>query len=264
MTLYVDVLFAINFSMDFLSLYLTGRLLRKKIYKIRIIIAALIGGLYGILEFFLTLSPLISSFISVLISLLMCLFAFKSSKIIGFISSIIVFWGVSASLGGIMSLIFNFMNKLFYQYINQYSYDEVYSGARFFIIASLSVLIAMLVNKIILNKKEVKEVEVEIIFRGRNYKIKGFCDSGNLVKEPISGRSVILVSCLSELGKVIENEKEISKRYVPYSVVNGEGILKGIIPEKIIINNNEVNAIVAPINNTNFGGLDAIIPMSLL
>ena len=68
MTLYADVLFAINFSMDFLSLYLTSVILHKKIYKSRIIISALLGGLYGVVEMLISIDKVISVLISVFVS----------------------------------------------------------------------------------------------------------------------------------------------------------------------------------------------------
>ena len=207
---------------------------------------------------------LFGAIFNILVSVLMCIIAYKKSSIGRLITSIILFWGVSASLGGIMSLVYSFVNKLFYEYIKDYSYTEIYSGARFFIVASLSVLIAVIVNGVYSTKKEIRETEVLIEFKGEVFKLNGLCDSGNLLKEPISGKNVILISKNTKLGQIIEKEQEIKKRYVPYNVVNGEGVLKGIIPNKIIINKNEVNAIVAPIENKNFCGLDAIVPISLL
>ncbi|MBR2025089.1 MAG: sigma-E processing peptidase SpoIIGA, partial [Clostridia bacterium] len=68
-----------------------------------------------------------------------------------------------------------------------------------------------------------------IEFKGEVFKLNGLCDSGNLLKEPISGKNVILISKNTKLGQIIEKEQEIKKRYVPYNVVNGEGVLKGII-----------------------------------
>ena len=264
MTLYIDVLFAINFSMDFLSLYLTSVILHKKIYKTRIIISAVLGSIYGIIEFIFPLKATISILFSIMVSILMCVLTFKKCSIGKYFTSFILFWGVSASLGGLMSVVYSFINKIFYEYIKDYSYTEIYSGARFFIIASISVFVATMVNRIYTNKKEIKETEIEISFKNTIYKMKGMCDSGNLLKEPISGRSVILISKNSQLGKIIDNENEIKKRYIPYSVVDGEGILKGILPNSIVINGNEVNAIVAPIDNKNIDGLEAIIPSSLL
>lgn len=264
MTLYIDVLFAINFSMDFLSLYLTSVILHKRLYKSRILISSLIGALYGVIEIIININVVLGAIINLAISIIMCVITFKKSSFGRLLVSLILFWGASASLGGIMTLLYNFINKIFYEFIEEYSYTEIYSGARFFIIASLSLLIALIISRIYSSKKDVKEVEACVIYKKEIYKSKGICDSGNLLKEPISGKCVILVSKNSLLGTAIENEQEIKKKYIPYSVVNGEGILKGIVPDKIIINNNEVTAIVATIDNSNFREYDMIVPSSLI
>ena len=46
--IYGDVLFVINFCMDFLSLYISGKLMHMKMSRLRLIIAATIGGIYGV------------------------------------------------------------------------------------------------------------------------------------------------------------------------------------------------------------------------
>ena len=44
--IYGDVLFVINFCMDFLSLYISGKLMHMKMSRLRLIIAATAGGIY--------------------------------------------------------------------------------------------------------------------------------------------------------------------------------------------------------------------------
>ena len=80
MTVYIDVLFAINFSMDFLALFLTNLILFKKIHKVRILIASLIGGLYGTLEFFVDLNFMWTIVTNIAVTFLMCTIAFEKSK----------------------------------------------------------------------------------------------------------------------------------------------------------------------------------------
>ena len=46
--IYADVLFIINFSMDFLSLYIVGRLMHFKMEARRVIFGASVGALYGV------------------------------------------------------------------------------------------------------------------------------------------------------------------------------------------------------------------------
>ena len=264
MTLYVDVLFAINFSMDFLALFLTQMLMNKKIHRLEIIIASIIGAAYGVVELLVNMNVLLNSFINVLVSFLICFIAFKVNKIGKFTAMLIVFWATSATLGGLMSLLYSFLNKIFLEYIKNYSYSTALNGARFFIIVILSVIFALIFSKIEQSKMNVKEVDVSILYKNQIFKMKGLCDSGNLLTEPFSGKSVILVSNKSPLSKAINQEDELKKRLIPYKTVEKSGLLNGIIPPKILINEIEVSAVVAPSENDDFSGYDALVPISLI
>ncbi len=46
-TVYIDVLFLINFTVDYLALYLTGKTLRLPLHRWRLIVVSLVGALYG-------------------------------------------------------------------------------------------------------------------------------------------------------------------------------------------------------------------------
>ena len=264
MTLYVDVLFAINFSMDFFSLFITQKILHRKIYKGRMLISAIIGGLYGVFEVLAPTRIIIGSILSVMISFIMCFLTFKEKKLGRFTAMLLLFWGVSASLGGIMSLLYNYLNNILFEYIKEYSYSTIYDGARFFIIASITMIFSMVISQIFNSKNATKEANLEICINYNTFHLKGLCDSGNLLSEPITGKSVILVSKNSKIGSVISNEPEFQKRYIPYQGIEKRGIIKGIVPQKVMVNNNEMSAIVAPIDNINFNGYDALVPISLL
>lgn len=264
MTLYADVLFAINFSMDFLSLFITEMILHKKLHKKRILFSAVIGGLYGVYEILVPTKMILGVIINVSVSFLMCFIAFKEKKIGKFTGMYILFWGVSASLGGIMSLLYSFLNNILFEYIKDYSYSTVYNGARFFIVASLTMIVSIAFSRIYSSKKSIKEVNLSIEINDNSFLLTGLCDSGNMIQEPITGRLVILVSSSSKVGKIIDEEPEIKKRFIPYHGVEKDGILKGVSPKRILINDNEVSAIIAPIENKNFSGYDALVPQALI
>lgn len=264
MTLYVDVLFAINFSMDFLSLFITEMILHKKIHKKRILVSATIGGLYSVLELLVPTKIILGATINVCISFIMCYVAFKENRLGKLTGMIVLFWGVSASLGGIMSLLYSFLNNLLYEYIRNYSYSQAYNGARFFIIASLTMIVAIVFSRLYKSQKNIREVTITVLIKNTSFNLKGICDSGNLLTEPITGKSVILVSNASEVGQLIDKEKELKKRYIPYHGIEKNGILKGIVPEKILVNNSEISAIIATIENKSFAGYDALVPISLV
>ena len=105
---------------------------------------------------------------------------------------------------------------------------------------------------------------MKVMMKNKSYHLKGLCDSGNVLFEPITGKSVILVSSVSDIGKMIELESDIKKRYIPFCSVDKKGMLRGIVPDKLLINNSEISAIIAPAENKSFNGFDALVPLSLV
>ena len=49
-TIYADILFAVNFSMDFFALYVTNFMLKLRFSLKRCIISAILGALYGVVS----------------------------------------------------------------------------------------------------------------------------------------------------------------------------------------------------------------------
>ena len=267
MVLYADVLFAINFSMDFLALFITLRVLHKRIYKARILISSLIGATYGVLEMIINFNGIIFELLlSVSVAIIMCLITMNEYKFKRLVSEMLVFLAISALLGGIMSLTFNILNKILIKYAieeNLTSSSE-YNKARFFIIALISVLISMLFTKALKEKSTQKSVLINIVIDGENFTASGLCDSGNMLTEPISGKSVVLVSSNSTTGRKIDSFPDYKKRYIPFTTVGSGGILKGIVPNKGIINDTEKDFIIAPVDRSDFSGYDALVPTRLL
>ena len=264
MKIYADMLFAINFSMDFISLFVTATVLKRKIHKKRTLIASVIGGLYGVLEIICSFKPIISAFLAITVSVLMCFVAYYEKNPKRFAGICILYWGVGACLGGFMSLFYSLLNRILADYIKNYSYSEVYTGARFFIISALAILVSMVLGRLFNKEKNIKSTRIDVVLNKKSFNLTALCDSGNLLTEPISGKAVVLVSSETMLGKEIASSPDIRKRYIPYYGVENEGMLKGVVPEKILINGSEKTAVVASIENKNFAGYEACAPMSLV
>lgn len=264
MVLYADVLFVINFSMDFISLFLTAMVMHRKIQKGRILISSCLGGVYGIFDIIVDLNPIIQILISITVSFLICIICFKEKKISSFLIMLAMFWGVSALLGGFMSLLYSAFNKIFYEYIKDYSYSEVYNGARFVIIASIAIIASSVFSKMLIKRTSIKTTELIVETDSGHYVLSGLVDSGNLLTEPLTGKCVILVSDNGKLGEEILSYPEYKMRYIPYNGVEKEGIIKGIVPKKVIINKSEKSAVIASVRKDNFAGYDALVPSALV
>ena len=77
--LYADILFAINFSMDFLTLFLCKIILHRKLYKGRIIVASLLGALFAVVEVVYIANGWISIALSIIVSTTMCVICYKEA-----------------------------------------------------------------------------------------------------------------------------------------------------------------------------------------
>lgn len=264
MTVYADVLFAVNFSMDFISLFICSLIMKRKNSKKRILISSAIGGAYGVFEVLVTMKPVLSAFVSVLVSFVMCFITYYEKNVKRFTAMYVMYWAVSATLGGVMSVLYGFFNKLLYENIKNHSFEKVYTGARFFVIASLAAIAAMLFGKIYSSKKDIKQAHVEVKIGNEIFNFDGLCDSGNMLTEPISGKSVILVSKTSDVGKAVAHIPIKYVRYIPYSAVGGDGVISGARPSSVKVDGSMVDAIIAPIDKRNFAGYEALVPASLL
>jgi len=262
--IYADILFAINFSMDFLSLFICSLLTHSSFKRIRMIISSSIGGAYGVIGVIFENNILISFLCSLVIATIMVMVCFEVKKVkkIAVLTAILYF--VSTMLGGIMSFLYSFMNKLLANYMRDNTYEKAYSSARICVIIGLTAIISIIFSRIITSKKDEKNVKITITIKDKEFTLMGFCDSGNLLTEPFSGKRVILVGGNSEIGRLIKNVEITKRKYIPYKDINGEGMLYGIKPNTVIINSSPKDAIVAVSNNDDFNGYDALVPSVLL
>ena len=79
--IYGDVLFIINFSMDFLSLYIVGRLLHFEMKAWRVMAGASVGAFYGVVSLLIDTYVILETAITVGVLILMCLVAFHARRL---------------------------------------------------------------------------------------------------------------------------------------------------------------------------------------
>ena len=73
---YADMLFLVNFSMDYITLYLTCRLTSAPPMRWRAVLSAAIGGLYGTLSVVWNTGGISGALMTVAVSALLVLIAF--------------------------------------------------------------------------------------------------------------------------------------------------------------------------------------------
>lgn len=288
-TVYADILFLINFSMDYLCFYITSRLLHRRLPKLRTFFTSVAGGLYSVLM-------LISNFVSPLrlvcdlaFGFVMCAVVFTDRKL-RFSKTVLhslAYVGVSVLLGGIMTAIFNMLNTIgFAKGLENGGGD----GMPVWIFAALSAISgwATLVGGRFLRKRQSeKSADIEIEYCGKSVKLKALCDSGNLVRDPISGKYIVVTDlfCVSDalpselVNAVRKNDisaieslpREHAKkiRFVPSRTATGSGMLYAIRPDRLTVTvcgvSQSVDALFAPVTlGASAGGFQALLPPELL
>ncbi len=280
-TIYADIYFLVNFSMDFLTLFITCKLLHLRLRLARVCFSAAVGALYAVLTLaFHGQSSPITLLLTVLLPALMSYIAFGFSGFRSFIRAALTFWISSFLLGGAMTALYYFAGRLMKKMhisING-TVHTFYSDIPLwlFIFAALFCMLFTFVwNRIADKRSRARSAELEIFINNNHIKVLALCDSGNMLTEPLSGRSVVFIS--TELAESLCEtwslcrELELPKglfpqraRIIPYKSINGQGLMLGYIPDRALVNNRECDICLCLSKGKNYAGYKAIVSTDLL
>ncbi|MBR5662401.1 MAG: sigma-E processing peptidase SpoIIGA [Bacilli bacterium] len=252
MKIYVDILFFINLTYDFLILNAVNIVLRRNINVYRILFGSLIGSISTFSIFIPVLNNIV---ITILLSIVMLLITFKYKDIIYLKNNIIYFYMISVIFGGFLYLL-NIKFNNFYNIEDIYNRKIIINFVGIIIISPIIYFLYIYTyknNKV--NHNNYYDLKYSIDNKITN--INAFYDTGNLLKDPYKGRPIILIN-KKILTCDIKNKSPI---YVPCNMINNNVLLKCYKPNLLIINNHIINNCLLGLweNNTFYDGIDAII-----
>lgn len=241
MIIYLDIIFVENLFMNYIILYGTGFLQKINMKNFKLIISSAIGAIYAIIEY-LRIIPIYSNFLmKALLSIIMIYISYNPQSVSKMCKELLMFYLVSFATGGCaLALMYLISPKSVILrngvFVGIYPFKIILTaGAVGFIIIQY----AFKINKKTLKKKELI-CNLEIFINKKSIKMKAFIDSGNILKEPISGMPVIVAE-----KAIIEKYLEIKMnggdetqkiRLIPYnSIGNQNGVMLGIKADKVII-----------------------------
>ena len=236
MTIYVDLVFLINFIMDFYILSGVKFLLKLDTKLIRIILGSLIGSL-SLFFLFFSLSSFFLNLLKILVSVLMVLVTFGKYK---FFNRLFYIYIVSIFLGGSIYLI---NDSLGYEVNGLIFINNGYSINLIILLIISPLIIFLYVYEFYKLKKKINiTYNVLIKFKNKEIKLEGFLDTGNKLIDPYFNKPIILI-----------NKKYIDLRgkkiiYVPFSSLNNNGLLKCISCEYILIDNKKYDKVLIGIS----------------
>lgn len=281
---YADILFLVNLSMDYLCFFLTTKILHRKPRPLRMAIASALGALYAVAAVFLPVGQVAAFFADLSACAVMCaiVYAGHGECMRNYLVSTGVYFGISALLGGLMTALCSLLNRLGLP-LDVIGGDGL-SAWLFALLAIVSAAVAGTVGRFFRKSAGERGGRVEITCRGRSVTLRGVTDSGNYLRDPIGGKCVVVTSLAAVssllppgLPSAIRSGDFSSERFrgacgdlrirlIPMTTAAGEGMLLGILPEKITVTDangtREVDALFAP-TDVRLGGYEALLPPEL-
>lgn len=254
---YADLLFLVNFSMDFLCFFVTARLLHRPFKIWRGMAAATMGGVYSVAVLFIEMNAVTGLLSDLGFCLLMCLCAYgiKNKKTGEFFLHYTVYFGVSAGTGGCMTAMYSLLNRM------ELPLDEVEKNPDsisvwiFGILAILSGIIALYGGRLFKSSSD-RMLIVDIVYRGERLTVRGMTDTGNMLCDPISGRPVIIIdseamsrfigadaveaAMRGDISSIMTLDPAHRARLIPMSTANGRSLICAFIPDKIRVESETV------------------------
>lgn len=264
MTIYLDIILCENLLMNYIILFATYVIIKPKTKhpQIRMILSSLLGSIYAIIIYLNILSIYTNLLAKITLSVVMVYIAFAPPNIKQLLKQILIFYLVSFIFGGCTFALIYFLKPENVEMKNGV-FVGIYPikvGLIAGIIAFIITQIAFKINKSKLNNKNTF-IEIELYNKNKMTKARALLDSGNMLKEPISQKPVIVVE-KAILSKIIpeevlnyiermvggddqernEMQEYLSKiRMVPFMSLGKEnGMLIGIRLDKIKINTEDI------------------------
>jgi len=245
-TVYGDLLFLVNFCMDFQCVFLVSKLLRRPFPLRRALIASVLGAFYACAALFLPFGGGVAFFLDLFVCALMCGIVFlpQEEKKWRFLIPFALYFGVSAAIGGLMSAVATLFSRLGVQG----SGDTGHSSFSFFLLALLAGLCTFLWGRLCQRRASGKGVKLRLCFSGRELAVDAFVDTANQLCDPVSGHPVVILDLRAArelLPEVLIKASEQGVagvtglpqdllrrvRMIPAETVTGRGVLLAIRPD---------------------------------
>ena len=191
-TVYADVLVALNILITYLILVSVRLVCRIATNKWGVAIASVLGGLSSLIIFCESMSAVWSVVYKLFVASVITAVAFLPGNIKIFLKTFLGFFGISFLFGGVMyavEITFKPQNIL---YLNGTVYFDM---SITYLVGSVLVIYGVFViaDYFLMKKMGSNEIyKVRITFRKTSTEISGFVDTGNNLKDGMTGRPVIV------------------------------------------------------------------------
>lgn len=272
MTVYLDGVWFLNGFVDYLLLTVTGNLTASGRGQKRILLAGVLGGVYGVVCLLPGWGFLGNLLWRMVASLLLCAVAFGPGRFL--LRQTAVLWLLTAAFGGIVMMlteVFSAPGAM----LGGHVYYPIGMQTLILTAGGTYGLLSWGLGRFSHQGGDLAKVKVSI--SGKNLSFSALRDTGNTLRDPISGTPV-MVADLGLLREVLPEIKsrdpetlmtEIREKYprlrprlIPYKAVGvPHGMLLGLKPQEVRINGKNESLMIAfsPVAVSDGGGYRALL-----
>ena len=237
-----EVLFCIDFCMDFCALYFCAKWLGWSTNTKHLCLGSALSAAFGVIctaSETLLLKVMVS-----LVALSLSIFILipkQERRISRRFTGILLFFFLETCVGGIMTTVFYFLNRQFSALGFRITDENARYRLFFLIAAGIFFLLGIIHRK--LDDADCRKLvqrggTASIRLHGKEAAIPCLFDSGNLVKEPISGKPVVFVPhhlqhTLGIVPDSLESGTMMGSRLIPMKTLDSSSLRWGIQPDAI-------------------------------
>lgn len=263
MTVYADILIAVNIITDYFLLRLTASLSSKSPSLLRITSGAVLGGLFSLWIFADVKGFLLNLAFNIFSAAVLTAVVFGFGNLKVYLRRLFTLFGVSFLYAGAMLLLQNTLSPYGLTVHNSVVYFNI-SPLYLALFSAVGYLLASLLKGALKkNNTEAEACTVTAVLNKKTVEIKGIIDTGNSLSDPFGLSEIIIVS--PEGFAPFKNEENLSRRFraIPVKTVGGESLLEGYRIDKAVINTSgkrvEISRPVLAISKTDTEEIGAIV-----
>lgn len=253
MDIYADELFFINLIFNYMALFILGKIMKLKIRRRRILLGAGVGALGAVTVFFLEKNIVILRLITAFFMIL-CAFGGKIKQLL---IRLAVFWILTTAVSGAVSAVFAF-TPVKGAIKNGIMYFNI-SGKMFFVILLAVYPLVCLIFKILGDRRKKQIYTAKIQKSDKSVMVSALYDSGNRLKDPITGRAVMIAEWDAvknlfdkpcEFDEILDNAENLKLHLVPYrSLGKKNGSIFAFSADRISVEDKNTEKIFVGITN---------------
>ena len=273
--IYADVLVVLNLYVTYALLSLTGIICRKKRNTLRIFLSSLMAGFYSLSILLPGIAETLTAVMGIPFGVFLCFTAYGFINKKAFLKLCLSFFAISFVFAGIMLFLWLFFAPKGMYFSNGIVYFNI-STSNLVVLTIICYVFISLCNRYLKSRTPSDTVyDCVIIKGGKSYSCHCFLDTGNSLRDPFTGKPVVIVNGEKFEGTVPLTAYDLAKtdngsfRLIPCSGVAGKNLLVSfsadLIRVKGINKDFSYSDVTGAITNEKiFGGrYDGILPGEL-